>query len=110
MSGESGSGWRATAEMSPCVSVCVRPEGLPNANTVSPWRTLEYDASVSAGSCGLSIFSNARSSSVLMPTIRAATTFTLVDSAVAIDPSSDAGGSSTWTRCALATTCALVMM
>ena len=40
MSGESGSVWRATAETRPCVSVLRSPPGLPNAKTVSPWRSV----------------------------------------------------------------------
>ena len=95
MSGESGSGCLATAEIRPCVSVWRSPAGLPNANTVSPWRTCEYVASVKAGSFSSSTFSSARSISLLMPTIRAGTTFIFGDSAVASDPSARVGGSST---------------
>ncbi len=67
-------------------------------------------ASARAGSLIPSTFSSATSISLLSPTIRAGTTFIFGESAVASDPSAFVGGSSTCTRWALATTCALVMM
>jgi hypothetical protein len=97
-------------EMSPWVNVLRSPPGLPNANTVSPWRTCEYVASVSAGSVMPSTFSRARSISLVTPTTRAGTTFILPDSAIASVPSALACGNITSMRCAPATTCALVMM
>ena len=39
--GESGFTCRATAETSPWVKLLRSPLGLPNANTISPWRTCE---------------------------------------------------------------------
>jgi hypothetical protein len=42
--------------------------------------------------------------------MRAGTTLSFGDSAVASDPSALSGGSSIWIRCALATTCAFVTM
>ena len=39
--GESGVTCRATAETIPCVRLLRSPFGLPNANTVSPWRRSE---------------------------------------------------------------------
>jgi hypothetical protein len=59
------------------------PFGLPKANTVSPWRTCEYDASGSAGSFAPSTLISARSSTLIRPAIRAEITFIFGDSAEA---------------------------
>src|SRR5256884_1027602 len=108
--GESRSVCRATAETTPMVTVLRSPPGLPKANTISPWPSLRYEASGSAGSVPASTLSTARSISLDAPTIRADTTVVRVESAASTDPSAFADGSTTWTRCAPFTTCALVTM
>src|SRR3989449_6128387 len=86
-----------------------RPSGLPNANTICPWRSVSESPIGSAGRFFPSTFSTARSVSLSTPII-VASIATPRDLTIDVPLSSAARGTRTWTRRAPSITCELVTM
>src|SRR5664280_573824 len=107
----SGWSWRATALITPIVTVFPRPRGEPNANTSSPCLSWSESPRASAARSCAGILINARSVAVSMPTTSASR---LTPSGLTNEGPRGSGpgsaGRSTWIRRARDTTCALVTM